>query len=206
MRFDVTELRERVPIQEYVGKFVKLKRCGKMLKGICPFHDEKTASLTVSPARQAWHCFGCGCGGDVIMFAQKLFRIDFVEAAKMLGGNEIRELPRKELTPENKTWLGAAIDAATLWRRITALQDTKNQCRDLGTADARERWANVNREQRTVLASLHPVIERLDGVWEHEPYWSSMPTVRGVITPDLLPFITSPPRYRQVVLSLIEGR
>jgi hypothetical protein len=70
---DIAEVREKARIDDVVSGYVTLKRAGGgSLKGLCPFHDEKTPSFNVNPARQFFHCFGCGEGGDVISFLMKV--------------------------------------------------------------------------------------------------------------------------------------
>ena len=68
-------------IIETIGQEVHLKRMGQNFKGLCPFHDEKTASFTVSPSRQTFKCFGCGEGGDVYDFIMKYQGVGFREAS-----------------------------------------------------------------------------------------------------------------------------
>lgn len=83
---DIAEVRARARIEDIVGAHVMLKRAGAgALKGLCPFHDEKTPSFQVTPARGFFHCFGCGEGGDVITFVQKIDNMSFVEAVEMLA-------------------------------------------------------------------------------------------------------------------------
>lgn len=72
-------------IAEVIGEYVKLKHAGHDYKGLCPFHNEKTPSFTVSPAKQMFKCFGCGEGGNVIQFVMKHDRLTFPEAAKKLA-------------------------------------------------------------------------------------------------------------------------
>ena len=67
----VLEIRDRNDIENVIGGFVDLKRTGTNVKGLCPFHNEKTPSFTVFPATQSFYCFGCGAGGDVITFIMK---------------------------------------------------------------------------------------------------------------------------------------
>ena len=64
----VLEVKRSVDIQEIVQGYVSLKRAGASYKGLCPFHEEKTPSFTVTPQRQTFKCFGCGKGGDAISF------------------------------------------------------------------------------------------------------------------------------------------
>lgn len=84
---DIAAVRERARIDEIVGEYVSLRRAGGgSLKGLCPFHDEKTPSFHVTPARNTWHCFGaCGEGGDVISFVQKYDQLTFPEAVERLA-------------------------------------------------------------------------------------------------------------------------
>ena len=87
MREDVETVRERVRIDEVVGAHVTLRPGGVgTLKGLCPFHDEKTPSFTVRPQVGRYHCFGCGEGGDVIAFVQKVDGLGFAEAVEHLAG------------------------------------------------------------------------------------------------------------------------
>lgn len=80
-------MRERARIEEIVGEHVTLKPAGVgSLKGLCPFHDERTPSFHVRPPVNLWHCFGCGEGGDVISFVQKIDGLGFTEAVEMLAG------------------------------------------------------------------------------------------------------------------------
>ncbi|MGH3627694.1 MAG: DNA primase [Sciscionella sp.] len=83
---DIAHVRERNRIDEVVGDYVTLSRAGGgALKGLCPFHDEKTASFNVRPSHGTFHCFGCAEGGDVISFIQKIEHLSFVEAAERLA-------------------------------------------------------------------------------------------------------------------------
>lgn len=86
-REDIDELRSRTRIDEVVGEFVTLKTAGiGSLKGLCPFHDEKTPSFTVRPQVGMYHCFGCGESGDVFSFLQKVEQLSFVETVEALAG------------------------------------------------------------------------------------------------------------------------
>ncbi len=83
---DVALVRERSPIDDVIGEQVQLKNAGGgNLKGLCPFHDEKSPSLSVSPGRGLFHCFGCGAGGDVIRFVEQVEHIGFGEAVEKLA-------------------------------------------------------------------------------------------------------------------------
>ncbi len=84
---DIALVRERSRIDEVVEQYVTLRNAGGgSRKGLCPFHDEKTPSFTVTPSRGYYHCFGCNAGGDVIAFLQQIEGISFVEAVERLAG------------------------------------------------------------------------------------------------------------------------
>ena len=86
-REDVALVRERASIEEVVGAHVTLKGAGVgSMKGLCPFHDERSPSFHVRPQVGLWHCFGCGEGGDVISFVQKIDGLGFAEAVEYLAG------------------------------------------------------------------------------------------------------------------------
>ena len=83
---DIALVRERSPIEDVIGERVALRSAGGgNLKGLCPFHDEKSPSFNVTPARGLWHCFGCGLGGDAIAFVQKSDGLSFAEAVERLA-------------------------------------------------------------------------------------------------------------------------
>ena len=84
---DIALVREGSAIDEVVGEYLQLRSAGGgSLKGLCPFHDEKTPSFNVTPARGLWYCFSCAEGGDVIKFVQKIDNLSFVEAVERLAG------------------------------------------------------------------------------------------------------------------------
>jgi DNA primase len=83
---DIAAVRERSPIDEVVGEYLQLRNAGGgSLKGLCPFHDEKTPSFNVTPARGLYYCFSCAAGGDVIKFVQTIDGLSFVEAVERLA-------------------------------------------------------------------------------------------------------------------------
>lgn len=81
----VAQIKERLQIQDIIAPYVKLTRAGKSVRGLCPFHKEKTPSFHVSPERGTWHCFGCGLGGDGFSFVEKVEGVDFKGAMKILA-------------------------------------------------------------------------------------------------------------------------
>ena len=88
MRIDqsiINEIKDKTDILDLVSEYVKLEKRGRNYIGLCPFHDEKTPSFTVSEDKQICHCFGCKIGGNVFQFTQEIKDISFVEAVKELG-------------------------------------------------------------------------------------------------------------------------
>jgi DNA primase len=93
------EVKSKLSIVDVVGETVQLRKAGTTLKGLCPFHGEKTPSFVVTPARESWHCFGCGEGGDIFSFVMKQENLTFPEALKRLAakaGIEIDERTSRE--------------------------------------------------------------------------------------------------------------
>ena len=83
---DIAEIRDRIRIDEVIGEYVALRRAGAgSLKGLCPFHDEKSPSMNVRPTHGMFHCFGCGESGGVIDFVMKIEHVGFVEAVERLA-------------------------------------------------------------------------------------------------------------------------
>lgn len=80
------EIKSKLDIVEFISEYVVLKRAGQNYKGLCPFHPEKTPSFTVSPAKQRYHCFGCGASGDVFGFVESHDNLTPSEALKFLAG------------------------------------------------------------------------------------------------------------------------
>lgn len=88
MRIDqsvIDEIKNKTDILDLVSEYVKLEKRGRNYIGLCPFHDEKTPSFTVSEDKQICHCFGCKKGGNVFQFTQEIKDVSFVEAVKDLG-------------------------------------------------------------------------------------------------------------------------
>jgi len=96
----VEQVKSAAEILPLVEDYVRLRKAGGTYKGLCPFHQEKTPSFTVSPARGTFKCFGCGEGGDAITFVEKLEQVDFVGAIESLAKRFGVELEYEEISPE----------------------------------------------------------------------------------------------------------
>jgi len=118
----ITHIRERTDITEVVSAYVTLSRTGQNLKGLCPFHAEKTPSFTVSPSRQIFHCFGCGVGGNVYTFLMKIEGTSFPETVRELGRKAGIAVPvvqgaRPASQSQDRERLERLNDAAEAWFR-----------------------------------------------------------------------------------------
>lgn len=82
---DVEQLREHVNLVDVVSEYVALKPAGRRLRGLCPFHSEKTPSFFIDPEKQLYHCFGCGIGGDIYSFVMQVEKLSFPEAIEQLA-------------------------------------------------------------------------------------------------------------------------
>ena len=89
----IEEVRQNCDIVDIVSQYVQLKRSGRNYFGLCPFHNEKSPSFSVSPDKQIFHCFGCGVGGNVFTFLMKIEGISFVEAVQTLAERANIQLP-----------------------------------------------------------------------------------------------------------------
>lgn len=92
----IDEVRQTNDIVDIISQYVHLKRSGRNFFGLCPFHNEKSPSFSVSPDKQIFHCFGCGVGGNVFTFLTKIEGINFVEAVQTLAERSNIQLPTLE--------------------------------------------------------------------------------------------------------------
>ena len=96
----IDEIKQRVDITDLVGTRVTLKKAGRTLKGLCPFHDEKTPSFVVYPDQGSYHCFGCGKSGDAFTWMQETEHLDFGEALRHLAQRAGVDLPERRRDPQ----------------------------------------------------------------------------------------------------------
>lgn len=116
----IEEVRSRSDIVSVIGRYVRLKRTGSGYTGLCPFHNEKTPSFYVNPARQMYKCFGCGVGGNVLTFVMEYENLTFPEAMEMLAEQAGIDLPKQEMTAQQKQQEGI---------RLTLLEINKKAAR-----------------------------------------------------------------------------
>lgn len=103
VRYDnslIEEIKSNTNIVDIISEYVTLKRQGRNYFGLCPFHNEKSPSFSVSETKQIFHCFGCGVGGDAIGFLKKIENIEFTEALERLADRAGITLPKMEVSEE----------------------------------------------------------------------------------------------------------
>jgi len=98
----IEEVLQQTDIVEVVSRYVTLKRTGRNLLGLCPFHNEKTASFSVTPDKQIYYCFGCHKGGNAISFLMEIEQLSFYEAVEKLAAERGIALPQKELSQDEQ--------------------------------------------------------------------------------------------------------
>ena len=98
----IEEVRSRNDIVDVIGGYVRLQKKGSSYFGLCPFHNEKTGSFSVTPSKQMFYCFGCGAGGNVFTFLMKYENYTFGEAMQTLADRVGIELPKQELSEAQK--------------------------------------------------------------------------------------------------------
>ena len=112
------ELRSRCDIEDTISSYVNLKRAGRISKGLCPFHNEKTPSFTVYPDTQSYYCFGCGSGGDVITFVKNIENLDYIDAVRFLADRAGMDMPNEN-----------TYDSAVNKRRLRMLEANREAAR-----------------------------------------------------------------------------
>ena len=102
-------IRERIDIISIISEHINLKKSGQNYKGLCPFHSEKTPSFTVSPAKQIFHCFGCGVGGNVFHFLMRYDSLTFPQALRYLGERAGIKIPEPQKRRDRERQQGRVI-------------------------------------------------------------------------------------------------
>jgi DNA primase len=98
----IQQIQSRIDIIEIIGGFVKLKKRGANYLGLCPFHNEKTPSFTVSPSKEIYKCFGCGKSGNTISFLMEHEKYSYVEALRWLANKYNVEVEETETSAEQR--------------------------------------------------------------------------------------------------------
>ncbi len=96
----VARIKDSTDIVEFIGRFLQLRRAGNAWKACCPFHNEKTPSFSVNPARQSFHCFGCGVGGDAVKFLMMFENLDYPTALRRIADMNGIQIIEEEENPE----------------------------------------------------------------------------------------------------------
>lgn len=146
----IAEVREKTDVVSTIGRYVQLRQSGANLKGLCPFHTEKTPSFVVNPARQSFYCFGCHEKGDVIGFLIKIEGKTFIEVLKELAEEAGVDLPRRELSEAEQE---RESEREQLLRINKRAQDFfREQLQRPGGAQARDYLASRDLEDHAVEA------------------------------------------------------
>jgi DNA primase len=153
----IDDLIARADIVDVVGRRVELKKAGREYKACCPFHDEKTPSFTVSPAKGFYHCFGCGAHGTAIGFLMEFDHMDFVEAIESLAHSMGVDVPRDEsdkparrydelfslLDTVARHWQGCLKESPTAVDYLKQRGIDGSTARRFGIGYAPDGWSNV---------------------------------------------------------------
>lgn len=127
----IDELLARVDITDIVASRLTLKKTGQNYTALCPFHNEKSPSFSVNPAKQFYYCFGCGAGGNAISFVMENDHLDFVEAIELLAKDAGMEVPREQGAPDryeqNADLLNQLTQSATFYQRQLIEHEQKSK-------------------------------------------------------------------------------
>lgn len=133
-RGDIDRVREATDLVELISEVTKVRRSGRSFMAVCPFHEEKTASMSVDRARGLYHCFGCGKGGDIFSFVQETQGVDFGDALELLARRAGVTLVRDPADARQRGRRGAAVEA--LRKAIDLYHDRLKKAPDAGPARA----------------------------------------------------------------------
>ena len=136
----IDDLLARVDIVELIGSRLHLKKAGSNFSALCPFHNEKTPSFTVSPAKQFFHCFGCGAHGSAIGFLMQFEHLEFVEAIEKLAAQLGIEIPRN---PNSAAQVSLTPLHELMEKLAKFYHKGKQDCLDGLTAEFPNYWFNV---------------------------------------------------------------
>lgn len=125
----IQEVLHRIDIADVIGSYVQLTQRGASMKGLCPFHNEKTPSFTVNPAKGVFYCFGCQVGGNVVSFVMQHDNLTFPEAVRLLADRYGVPIPEAQTAKQPSTWqqLYRLHEAAAAFFQKCLLQDSAAQ-------------------------------------------------------------------------------
>ncbi len=141
----IEEVRMKNDIVDVISGYVRLQKKGSSYFGLCPFHNEKSPSFSVSPGKQMYYCFGCGAGGNVFTFIMEYENFTFIEAVKYLAERAGVKLPEGEYSKEQraaadlKTVLLEVNKKAAAYYYYLLKQEGGRQAYEIGRASCRER-------------------------------------------------------------------
>jgi DNA primase len=140
-KYPTDEIRERSNLVDIVSQHVALKKSGSQLKGLCPFHNEKTPSFQVNPDKGIWKCFGCGEGGDVFSFVQKIENLTFPETVELLARKagitlETSEKESARLSQRDRLFRANSVAAEFYMNSLKSSKAAKDYMARRGVSDA----------------------------------------------------------------------
>ena len=147
----VDEVVLRNDIESVIGSYVSLKRAGTNLKGLCPFHSEKTPSFTVYPSDNSFYCFGCGIGGNVITFIRQMEHLDYPDAVEFLAKRAGITVIR---TGENSTPEAKRYDKSRFFKMNVDAAKFFNKCLFDNTPKAKEALAYFTEKRKLSIATI----------------------------------------------------
>ncbi len=138
MSAQIEEIKNRINIVDFIGTYLRLEKAGANFRACCPFHGEKTPSFMVSPARQIWHCFGCGKGGDAFKFYMEIEGQEFPDALRALAERAGVEIKREDpaIRSERQRIIALQEEAANFFEtRLSSFQPAFDYLKNRGLTD-----------------------------------------------------------------------
>ncbi len=146
----IDEILLRNDIESLIGNYVSLKRAGSNLKGLCPFHSEKTPSFVVYPADNSFYCFGCGIGGDAVTFVKQMEHLDYPDALEFLAKRAGITIP-----PSNdRTYTGKRVDKSRVLKMNTDAAKFFHKCLFANDQNAKSALAYFTEKRGLTLATI----------------------------------------------------
>ena len=150
-RETIEEILVRTDIQTLIGGYVSLKRAGANLKGLCPFHSEKSPSFTVYPNNNSFYCFGCGAGGDQISFAMRIEHLDYPDAVQFLAKRAGITIVDSDVSSYSS---GPRIDKTRIYKMNTDAAKYFHACLFADNRDAKAALSYFTENRRMSLATI----------------------------------------------------